>query len=151
VFSRLAVALAPAFISMLGACSSQSEAPSLSIVGTWDQGARLQDATNAQTHIHTGYFSFDQKGNGFSGSGQQSGLCHSAAGDYEGPLASGVPFHITDGVQQGSNVSFRSELCTYSGVISDDGLHLNGTAQCEYTDQGTHFVWTGDWLANRQP
>jgi hypothetical protein len=135
---------------MLGACSSQPEAPSLSIVGMWDQGARLQDAGNGQTHIHTGYFSFDQTGNGFSGSGQQSGLCHSEAGDYEGPLASGELLHISEGVEQGANVSFKTPLCTYQGVLSEDGLHLNGTAQCEYTDQGIHFAWTGDWLANRR-
>jgi hypothetical protein len=150
VFSRLSVAVTPAFIGLLGACSSQPAAPTLSILGTWDQGARLEDAANHQTHIHTGYFSFEQKDDGFSGSGQQSGMCHSAAGDYEGPLATGALFRITEGVQQGSNVLFKSSLCTYNGVISDDGLHLDGTARCEYTDQGTHFVWTGDWLANRQ-
>jgi hypothetical protein len=150
VFSRMAVALTPGLISGLLACSSQPEAPSLSIVGTWDQGARLEDAGNGQTHIHTGYFSFDQKGGGFSGTGQQSGLCHAASGDYEGPLASEALFHIDEGVQQGSNVSFRTPLCTYEGVMSDDNSHIDGTARCEYTDQGTHFVWTGEWLANRQ-
>ena len=110
----MAVALTPGLIGGLVACSSQPEAPSLSIVGTWDQGARLEDAANRQTHIHTGYFSFDQKGDGFSGSGQQS------------------------------------PLCTYEGVMSDDNSHIDGTARCEYTDQGTHFVWTGEWLANLQ-
>jgi hypothetical protein len=150
VFSRVAPVLTPALVGTLLACSSQPEAPSLSIVGTWDQGARLEDAANSQTHIHTGYFIFDQKGDGFSGSGQQSGLCHAASGDYEGPLASGELFGITEGKQEGSNVSFRSALCTYEGVISEDGSHLDGTARCEYTDQGTHFVWTGQWLANRQ-
>jgi len=138
-----------ALLATLVACSGQPEAPSPSIVGTWDQGARLADADNGQTHIHTGYFSFEQKGDGFSGSGQQSGLCHGAAGDYEGPLASGELFHISEGVEQGINVSFKTPLCTYEGVLSDDNSHIDGTARCEYTDQGTHFVWTGDWLANR--
>ena len=139
-------------IGMVGACSSHdaSTAPSLSLAGNWTQGARLQEKANGQTHIHTGSFSFDQQGNRFTGSGQQTGLCHSAAGDYVGPLATGALFQITDGVQQGSSVSFKSDLCTYVGVVSADGQRIDGTAQCAYVDQGVSFVWTGDWLADRQ-
>jgi hypothetical protein len=35
--------------------------------------------------------------------------------------------------------------------MTSDGAHIDGIARCEYTDQGVRFVWTGDWLANREP
>jgi hypothetical protein len=153
VFFRLAATAGALLIGTLTACSSHDAgtAPSaLNIVGTWTQGARLQDTVNHQTHIHTGYFSFSQEGDGFIGTGQQTGLCHSASGDYEGPLATGALFNITNGVQQGSNVSFNSELCAYSGVMSADGSRIEGTARCVYTDQGVPFLWIGDRLADRE-
>jgi hypothetical protein len=55
---------------------------------------------NQQAHIHTGYFTFKQKGAGFAGTGQQTGLCTSALhGDYVGPLANGIAYEIREGVQ----------------------------------------------------
>ncbi len=138
----------------LAACSSEvSTAPApLGIVGLWNQGANLQDSVNNQTHIHTGYFSFTQQGAaGFAGSARQSGFCRNAEQDYTGPLATGVPYAITDGAQQGDRVSFRSELCSYEGTLSADGAHIEGSARCTYTEGGVNFVWTGAWLANRQP
>ena len=148
------------FIAVVGsigavvACSSHDSATSPSqftMAGIWNQGARLQDTTLKQTHIHTGYFFFDQQGKSFAGTGQQTGLCQSPTGDYVGPLATGLSFDVTDGVQQGQRVSFRTDLCTYEGVMTSDGAHIDGTARCEYADQGVRFVWTGDWLANREP
>ena len=154
MFSRLRLAAALCLVSALGACSSHEPdtAPSaLSIVGNWTQGANLRDTANAQTHIHTGYFSFAQQGGGFNGTGKQTGLCHSASGDYEGPLATGGLFHITNGEQHGNEVSFNSDLCTYTGAMSADGSRIEGKASCAYTDGGVDFIWTGDWLADRQP
>jgi hypothetical protein len=93
-----------------------------------EPGARLEDAVNQQTHIHTGYFSFEQKGSGFSGTGQQSGLCTSTAhGDYTGPLANDAPFAIREGIQSGDHVSFKTDLCTYEGTLSADADHIDGT------------------------
>ena len=141
-------------IGAVAACSSREAATSpsqFSMAGIWNQGARLADTTLKQTHIHTGYFFFDQEGGSFAGTGQQSGFCHSETGDYVGPLATGLNYDITQGVQHGRNVSFQTDLCSYEGVMTADGAHINGTARCEYTDQGLHFVWTGDWLANREP
>lgn len=153
MFRKFCSAGAFAVGSLAYACSAQdstSPAP-LGIIGQWDQGARLEDTANQQTHIHTGYFSFEKKGAGFSGTSQQSGLCSSAAhGDYTGPLANGIPFEIRDGVQSGNQVSFRSDLCTYEGTLSADGEHIDGTARCAYSEGGVDFIWTGDWLANRQ-
>jgi hypothetical protein len=143
-------------IGLLGlvcACSSPDggTAPApLDIVGQWGQGARLEDTLHHQTHIHTGYFSFARHGAGFTGSGQQTGFCHAAAGDYTGPLADGVPFTITDGVQDGDHVTFKSPLCSYEGTLSSDSAHIEGTARCAYTDGGVNYVWVGDWLANRE-
>jgi hypothetical protein len=143
-----------ALLGLLGACSGSDSgtAPApLDIAGLWNQGARLADTVNGQTHIHTGYFSFSRHGAGFSGQGQQTGLCHGAAGDYTGPLATGIAFPITAGVQTGDHVAFQSDLCSYEGTLSADGAHIAGTMRCAYRDAGTDFVWTGDWLANREP
>ena len=76
-----------------------------------------------------GYFSFAQRGEAFTGTGQQTGLCHAASGDYTGPLADGAVFHVTDGVPQGTRVSFKSELCSYEGTLTADGAHIDGTAR----------------------
>ena len=43
------------------------------------------------------------------------------------------------------------ELCTYEGTLSADNAHIDGTARCSYVQNGVDFVWTGDWLANREP
>jgi len=151
--ARLAPAAGLVFLGLVGACSSHdtSTAPSaLDLAGVWNQGANLRDTTNDQTHIHTGYFSFAEQGGAFTGSGQQEGYCHAASGNYEGPLATGALFQITDGVQQGAHVSFKTELCTYEGTVTADGSHIDGTMRCAYTDRGTNFGWTGDWLADRR-
>jgi hypothetical protein len=153
VFAKLALAPCLGFLGLLGACSSHDAgtAPSaLDVAGVWNQGASLRDTTNNQTHIHTGYFSFARQGEAFTGRGQQSGVCHGPSGDYEGPLATGALFQITDGVQQGAHVSFKTELCTYEGTVSADGAHIDGTMRCAYSDRGVSFVWTGEWLADRQ-
>jgi hypothetical protein len=153
MFRMFRAAAAVAVGTLLYACSAQdstSPAP-LGIVGQWNQGARLTDPVNHQTHTHTGYFTFKMKGAGFEGTGQQSGLCTSAAhGDYVGPLANGVAYQIGDGLQSGDHVSFKSDLCTYEGTLSADGQHIDGTARCAYSEGGVDFVWTGDWLANRE-
>ena len=135
-----------------GACSAESGASpnSLSIVGVWNQGASLRDTVNSQSHIHTGYFSFVQKRDGFAGTGEQSGLCTGTHGDYVGPLATGKPFNLVDGIEEGDRVSFKSDLCTYEGTLSADKAHIAGTARCAYTEGGVSFVWVGDWLANRE-
>jgi hypothetical protein len=139
-------------IGMISACSSDggTSPATLSIVGVWNQGANLRDTVNNQNHIHTGYFSFVQERNGFVGDGEQSGFCSGPDGHYEGPLANGVPYDIADGVQEGEQISFKSELCTYQGTLSADGDHITGTARCAYTQGGVNFVWVGDWLANRE-
>lgn len=86
---------------------------------------------------------------GFVGGGEQSGFCSGPNGHYEGPLANGAPYDIADGVQEGDQISFKSELCTYQGALSADGEPITGTARCAYTQAGVNFVWTGDWLGNR--
>jgi hypothetical protein len=139
-------------ISMTGCSPESGTSPaSLAIVGLWNQGANLRDTVNNQTHIHTGYFSFAQEGVGFAGTGEQSGFCSGPSGHYEGPLANGARYDIVDGVQDGSHVSFKSNLCSYEGTLSEDNAHLAGTASCSYVENGVNFVWTGDWLANREP
>ncbi len=138
--------------AMIGACSQESTSPpTLSIVGVWNQGARLRDSVNNQTHIQTGYFSFTQRGEGFTGRGEQSGLCTREDGDYVGPLATGIPYDISDGLQDGDRVSFQTDLCTYEGTLSREDERIEGTARCAYTEGGVDFVWTGGWVANREP
>jgi hypothetical protein len=141
------------FIALAGGCSAESDTspPPLSIVGVWNQGANLRDTVNNQSHIHTGFFSLVQDRSGFVGQGEQSGFCVGPTGHYTGPLASGIPYDIVDGVQAGDHVSFRSELCTYEGTMSTDNEHIAGKARCAYTEGGVNFVWVGDWLANREP
>jgi hypothetical protein len=141
-----------ALVALTGACSPgpDATAPELTVVGLWGHGANLREAVHHQTHIHTGHFSFVRRGDGFAGEGQQSGFCRGDEGDYVGPLATGVPYRISGGVQDGDRVSFRSDLCEYQGTLSADGEHIEGTARCAYTDGGADFVWTGPWLANRK-
>jgi len=146
-------AIALALVALTGACSpEEGTSPSpLSIVGQWGQGANLSETARAQTHIHTGYFTFVRQGSGFTGSGWQTGLCRGEGGDYAGPLATGASYEIVEGVQEGDRVSFKSALCEYQGTVSADGAHIDGTARCAYTEDGAGFVWTGAWLANREP
>jgi hypothetical protein len=133
-------------------CSKDGTAPDdLVIAGVWNQGARLHDTVNQQTHYHTGYFSFSEEKSGFSGEGQQSGVCTGSHGDYTGPLADGSVFALREGMLQGNHLSFKTNLCSYEGTLSDDKQHITGTASCAYQQDGTDFVWTGDWLANRAP
>ena len=57
-------------IGAVAACASHDTTTSpsqFSMAGIWNQGARLQDTTLLQTHIHSGYFFFDQQGNSFAG------------------------------------------------------------------------------------
>jgi hypothetical protein len=148
---RTLVALATA--GAIAACShgSDSTAPGPgSVTGRWSQGANLTDAVNHQTHIHTGSFVLAQRNGAITGSGQQTGFCHAPSGNYEGPIADGVPFSITGALVTGSRVSFTTDLCSYDGTLSPDGEHMNGTMQCAYTYQGVSFHWAGDWLADRQ-
>ena len=142
-----------ALLAALAACSAGSDAAApepLTLAGLWSQGANLSEESKGQTHIHTGWFSFERRGAGFAGEGEQSGLCRRADGDYVGPLATGVPYAIAGGVQDGDRVSFRSALCEYQGTLSPDRQHIEGTTRCAYTDGGVDFVWTGAWLANRE-
>jgi hypothetical protein len=150
--TSLARAAGLAALAIAAACASRdATAPSpLALTGTWNQGANLRDTANGQTHIHVGHFSLAQRGETFTGTGQQTGYCHAASGNYTGPLADGTLFHVTDGVQQGTHVAFKTELCSYEGTLTADGAHIDGTARCAYTDGGTPFVWTGDWLADRE-
>ena len=143
--------LALGLLVVLGSCTHEHPTSSspLSVAGSWTQGARLSETTHNQTHIHTGSFSFAQHGDAFTGSGQQSGLCHDASGDYAGPLATGAVFQITEGVQRGAKVRFKTALCSYEGLVSADGAHMSGTASCSYLDGGVRFSWAGDWLADR--
>ena len=152
VFRRVAIRLALITLPFAAACGRATTTPTspLSIAGSWTQGARLQDSAHGQTHIHTGSFAFVQRGESFTGAGEQSGLCHDeSAGDYTGPLATGAVFQITAGVQHGASVRFTTDLCSYEGTVSTDGKHIAGTASCSYTDRGTLFHWQGDWLADR--
>jgi hypothetical protein len=145
--------VSPGALVALAACASDSTSPgSLTVVGLWGHGANLREAVHDQTHIHVGHFSFVRRGDGFEGRGQQWGYCRATDGqDYTGPLATGTPYAITHGVQSGNEVSFRSDLCEYRGTLSADAQHIEGTARCAYTDGGEDFVWTGPWLANREP
>jgi hypothetical protein len=142
----------PLFLFSLGACSGDSGTSPvpLGVVGVWNQGANLRDSVSNQTHIHTGYFSFEQERAGFAGAGEQSGLCTGPHGDYVGLLANGEPFSISDGIQRGNQVSFKTDLCTYEGTLSADEAHIEGSARCAYTEGGVSLVWKGDWLANRE-
>ena len=138
---------------LLGACASDADttAPAtLTVVGEWSHGANLREDARDQTHIHTGNFSFVRSGDGFAGEGRQWGYCRAAGGDYAGPLASGVPYAVSRGVQNGDEVSFSTDLCEYRGTLSSDGRHIEGTARCAYRDGGQDFLWTGPWLANRE-
>jgi hypothetical protein len=140
-----------AIVALTGSCGADVTSPeALTITGEWGQGAYLLEEAKGQTHIHTGRFAFVRRGGGFAGEGRQSGFCRTVGGDYTGPLATGVSYQIARGVQDGDRVSFRSDLCAYEGTISADGKEMSGTARCAYTDGGVKFVWTGNWLANRQ-
>jgi hypothetical protein len=152
LFIRLAPQLTLALLIV--GCSSGATPPAspLSIVGSWTQGARLQETARGQTHIHSGYFSFARRGDALTGSGQQSGLCDvvSSGATYAGPLANGATYQISSGVQSGTSVNFVAGYCTYRGLVSSDGADMSGTATCSYDDGGSHYQWSGDWLAHRE-
>ncbi len=152
---RTAVIAATTFVCAFAtlSCSSEREstAPSVAnLAGDWIQGARLNETALGQTHVHTGTFTFAQRGADFSGAGQQTGFCHAESGDYTGPLADGLPFSVRDGKITDAHVSFSTNLCRYEGDVSADGERITGTARCSYASGGVQFEWTGDWLADRQ-
>ena len=124
--------------------------PSYALTGTWEQGGDFRDSTNNQSHIHLGSFTLTQIGSDFSGTGEQSGLCHTAQGSYTGPLADPTPFAVSAGKVIATSVSFDTPICHYQGGFDHGNPDkLVGNATCTYTRQGVVYHFAGTWGANR--
>jgi len=145
-------ALVPTILVLVIACGSGegTEPEALTLDGTWQQSAHLVDPVNGDDHAHLGTFSFVQAGSSFSGTGEQSGLCATEGNHYTGPLAESAPFQITDGMLVGRDVSFKRDICTFTGsFVAGRSDRITGTATCTYTRNGTDYTFTGGWQADR--
>jgi hypothetical protein len=147
----LTLALTLPLLGFAGACRTDTTAPaSTSLTGAWRQSGDLRDQVHGQSHIHLGTFTFSQAGTDFSGSGQQSGICHNAAGDFTGPLADPAPYQISSGHVAATTVSFDAGICHYQGSFENGNRNrMTGTASCNYTDKGVSYTWAGQWQADR--
>jgi hypothetical protein len=139
---------------LLAGCSGSNgpSADAFTMTGSWEQGGQLQDQVTGDTHYHLGTFNFTQIGNQFSGTGQQSGLCHTASNaTYQGPLSAPAPFVVVNGRVSGTSVSFDRDICHYTGAFASGNPNkIDGQATCSYTRLGTTYTFTGTWGAARQ-
>ncbi|MEP6572685.1 MAG: hypothetical protein ABJD11_08315 [Gemmatimonadota bacterium] len=148
---RIPLVVSLALLTLSAACRNDTTAPpSTSLTGTWRQSGDLRDLAHNQSHIHLGTFTFAQAGTSFSGSGQQEGICHNAAGDYTGPLADPAPFPVSGGQVDETSVSFDAGICHYQGTFEHGNRNrITGTGTCHYTDQGVDYTFAGQWQADR--
>jgi hypothetical protein len=138
---------------VVAACSQKSgtDPQDFTLSGNWWQSGHLTDAVNGVSHVHEGYFYLNQSGVEFAGSGQQSGLCHNTGGNYEGPLADTTAFTVSAGVVSGQQISFKTNLCQYSGGFENGNPNrITGTATCGYVENGIAYSFSGGWQANRE-
>lgn len=138
---------------LLAACSQKSgtDPQDFTLSGNWWQSGHLTDAVNGVSHVHEGYFYLNQAGAEFAGSGQNFGLCHNASGDYEGPLADSTAYTVSEGAVDGQQISFKTNLCTYSGSFENGNPNrITGTATCGYVENGVTYAFSGGWQANRE-
>jgi hypothetical protein len=139
--------------AIIAACSQKSgtDPQDFTLSGNWWQSGHLTDAVNGVSHVHEGYFYLNQAGAEFAGSGQNFGLCHNASGDYEGPLADSTAYPVSEGAVDGQQISFKTNLCTYSGSFENGNPNrITGTATCGYVENGVTYVFAGGWQANRE-
>jgi hypothetical protein len=137
----------------LVACRSEPTASPVdfNLSGSWRQSGDFRDLTTGFSHIHLGRFEWSQTGDRFAGTGQQDGLCSTAAGaESRGPLSDGVPFAVSDGQVQDLGVQFHAGVCEYQGVFENGNPNrLTGSAICRYEQDGVSYTLQGRWQADR--
>jgi hypothetical protein len=150
VSSRLA--LFALSLSLLGCKEATDNTPNYSLTGDWRQSGQFTDAASGDTHIPLGTFHLAQTGEAFGGTGSQGGVCSSPAhGNYTGPLSDGHLFPVTAGLVQGMQVSFKTDVCTYTGSFEHGNPNrMTGTGTCSYTFNNIAYSFTGTWQADRQ-
>jgi hypothetical protein len=137
-------------VGLVVGCGGNTEPDALSMTGTWRQSGDLRDQTNGDSHIHLGTFTLTQSGAGFSGTGQQSGICSAHAVQYTGPLADPTPFAVTNGLLSGRKVTFERDICRYQGTFeAGRNNRITGTATCTYVRNGVTYNFTGQWQADK--
>jgi hypothetical protein len=121
-----------------------------SMTGTWRQTGELRDSLTGDSHVHFGTYNLGQTGDSFTGVGQQSGVCTGTHGSYTGPLSDNVPFPVTEGHIVGSTVSFKTNVCSFTGSFEDGNSNrISGTGTCSYALNGTTYHFAGQWQADR--
>jgi hypothetical protein len=133
------------------ACGGPSAAaPDYTMTGTWRQSGDLRDSVTGTSHIHEGTYTLAQSGDGFAGTGRQWGACGGAHGSFIGPLAEDVPFPVTEGRVVGTTVSFKTNICSFTGSFENGNpRRITGTATCSYVQDGTTYNFAGEWQADR--
>jgi hypothetical protein len=127
---------------VIAACSSDGTAPSpANVSGDWRLTARLQGTPGPLTCNDTGQIHVVQHDNQFTATGYLSGPCQIGTAIVE----SGGPIDIQNGRLNGSTVSFSDAECSYSGAVAGSGNAIDGTAQCDFTVDGTHVTASGTW------
>jgi hypothetical protein len=141
----------PALLALAACSGTENTGPErLSLNGTWRQSGDLRDTATGDSHIHLGTFALVQSGDSFSGTGEQSGFCSAASGNYAGPLADPTPFAVS-GTLVGREVSFRRDICEYHGsFVEGRSNRITGTATCRYNRNGVDYVFAGQWQADKQ-
>lgn len=140
----------PALVLAIAACSgSDGNGPDTpNLTGSWRQSADLRSTSD--TLIPIGSFDLVQSGDSFSGEGQQFPGCVASATSHESPIADEAPFAITNGVLNGRTVSFKRDICEYTGTFAEGrNDRITGTATCAYTKGGTDYLFTGQWQATK--
>ncbi len=145
--------LLPSMLVLAAACGSGTDTQSqpLTLEGTWTQSAHLVDSVHGDDHAHFGSYAFAQAaGGGYTGTGQQDGLCSGAGTHYTGPLADTTTFQITNATLSGRTVSFQRDICSFSGsFVAGRNDRITGTATCAYTRNGVDYSFSGGWQADR--
>lgn len=145
--------LLPSMLVLAAACSSGTDTQSqpLTLEGTWTQSAHLVDTAHGDDHAHFGTYAFVQANSGgYTGTGQQDGLCTAAGQHYTGPLADTTTFQITSAVLTDRQVTIQRDICTFSGsFVAGRNDRITGTATCAYTRNGVNYTFTGGWQADR--
>ena len=148
---RFAVPVLAMFVAACGSGSQEPGPADYSMAGHWRHSADFRDSTTGDSHIDEGQFDLQSTGTGFSGSGWQQGICATAHGStYQGPLADPTPYPVSDGAVSGMTVSFKTNLCEYTGTFENGNPNrITGSGRCTYASNGVTYHFAGLWQADR--